>query len=122
MKLSEFRKLIREEVSKVLNEGTPKFKVGQLVDDLTDDDLYRVVKVYPNKAAAMIDMKKTLTPELYKDLQDEVKELYTLQDEPLEPEDDNKPWYVLEPAEGPVQKGYPPYLNPEAYVFKSFHT
>ena len=118
MKLSEFRKLIREEVSKVLNEGTPKFKVGQEVDDLTGDEPFKVVKVYPNKAAAMMDMKKTLTPKLYKILQDEVEELYTLPDRPLKSKDDNKPWYVLKPTEGPVQKGYPPYLNPEAYVFK----
>ena len=33
MKASEFRKLIREEVRKVVNEGTPKYKVGQMTEN-----------------------------------------------------------------------------------------
>ena len=116
MNVKELRQLIKEEISKVLNEGTPKFKVGQEVDDLTGDEPFKVVKVYPNKAAAMMDMEKTLTPKLYKTLQDEVEELYILPDRPLKSKDDNKPWYVLEPTDGSAQKV--PYLNPETYVFK----
>lgn len=116
MKITEFRKLIREEVRKVVNEGTPKYKVGQEVDDINGDEPFKIVKMYPNKAAAMMDMKKTLSPKLYKDLVEEVEEMYDSY-RPIDPKDDRKPWYILKPTEGPAPKGYPPYLSPEAYVF-----
>ena len=116
MKITEFRKLIREEVRKVVNEGTPKYKVGQEVDDLNGDEPFKVVKVYPNKAAAMMDMKKTISPKLYKDLVDEVETYYDNY-RAIDTSDDKKPWYILKPTEGPAAKGYPPYLNPEIYVF-----
>ena len=93
-----------------------KFKVGQIVDDLNGDESFEVVKVYPNKAEAMTDMKMTLSTKLYKILVDDVSGLYDNY-RAIDPRDDKKPWYILKPTEGPEQKGFPPYLNPEAYVF-----
>ena len=93
-----------------------KFKVGQVVDDLNGDESFEVVKVYPNKAEAMLDMKKTLSVKLYKELEEEVSEFYDNY-RAIDSSDDKKPWYILKPTEGGQQKGFPPYLNPEAYVF-----
>jgi len=116
MKATELKKLIREEVRRVLKEGAPKFKVGQEVDDLNGDEPFKVVKIYPNKAAAMMDIKKTISPRRYKDLVDEVESFYDNY-RSIDSSDDKKPWYILEPTEGAVSKEYPPFLNPEAYVF-----
>jgi len=99
-----------------INEGTPEYKVGQVVDDINGDEPFKIVKIYPNKAAAMMDMKKTISPKLYKDLVDEVKEMYSNY-RPINSSDDYSPWYILKPTERAEDKGYPPYLNPEAYVF-----
>jgi len=115
MKISEFRKLIREEVRKVVNEGTPKYKVGQKVTDLNGDEPFNIVKIYPNKAAAMMDMKKTISPKLYKDLADEVEEMYDNY-RPISSKQDGQPWYVIKPISGAGVKGYPPFLNPEVYI------
>jgi hypothetical protein len=93
-----------------------KFKVGQVVDDLNGDESFEVVNVYPNKAEAMLDMKKTLSVKLYKELEEEVSEFYDNY-RAIDSSDDKKPWYILKPTEGVQQKGFPPYLNPEAYVF-----
>ena len=115
MKASEFRKLIREEVRKVVNEGTPKYKVGQTVADLNGDEPFKIAKIYPNKAAAMMDMKKTLTPKLYKDLVEAVSEFYDNY-RPISTKQDSQPWYVIKLNSGAVEKGYPPYLQPEVYI------
>jgi hypothetical protein len=115
MKITEFRKLIREEVRNVIKEGTPKYKVGQTVSDLNGDEPFKVVKIYPNKAAAMMDMKKTLSPKLYKDLANEVEEMYDNY-RPIGSKQDGQPWYVIKPISGAGEKGYPPFLNPEVYI------
>ncbi len=114
MKVTEFKKLIREEVRRVLSEATAKYKVGQTVDDLNGDEPFKVVKVYPNKQAALVDIKKTISPRAFKDMMEEVESMYDNY-RPIDKRDDMRPWYVLEPLEGD-DMGYP-YLNPEAYVF-----
>jgi hypothetical protein len=103
------------EVRKVVNEGTPKYKVGQTVSDLNGDEPFKIVKIYPNKAAAMMDMKKTISPKLYKDLADEVEEMYDNY-RPISSKQDGQPWYVIKPISGAGVKGYPPFLNPEVYI------
>jgi len=113
MKATEFRKLIREEVRRVLNEGITKYKVGQTVDDLNGDEAFTVKKVYPNLQAALADLKSTQSPSNFKKIADDVKELYSNY-RPIDNSDNSKPWYVLEPAEG-GSSDYP-YLNPEVYL------
>jgi len=113
MKASQFRKLIREEVRRVLKEGVAKYKVGQTVDDLNGDEAFTVKKVYPNLQAALADLKSTQSPSNFKKITDDVKELYSNY-RPINKSDNNKPWYILEPAEGDSYNY--PYLNPEAYV------
>ena len=114
MKTQEFRKLIREEVRRVLKEATAKFKVGQTVDDLNGDEPFKVVKVYQNKAAALADLKKTTTPKQFREIMSDVESMYDNY-RPIDSRSDNKPWYILEPVEGGFDDI--PYLNPEAYVF-----
>ena len=113
MKAIQFRKLIREEVRRALKEVTAKFKVGQTVDDLNGDEAFTVKKVYPNLQAALADLKSTQSPSNFKKIADDVKELYRNY-RPIGKSDNNKPWYLLEPAEGGFSDY--PYLNPEAYV------
>lgn len=113
---SESQDSMQVALKRTIREGTPKFKVGQEVDDLNGDEPFKIVKMYPNKAAAMMDMKKTISPKLYKDLVDEVEEMYSNY-RAIGSKDDNKPWYILKPTERAEDKGYPPFLNPEAYVF-----
>jgi hypothetical protein len=115
MKKSEFRNLIREEVRRVIKESAPKYKVGQEVDDLNGDEPFKVVKVYPNKQAALADIKKTVTPEQFKEIMDEVQSMYSNY-RAIDKTDDARPWYVLQSIESDYYNETP-YLNPEAYVF-----
>lgn len=114
MKASEFKKLIREEVRRALKEGTAKYEVGQTVTDSNGDELFKVTKVYPNKAAALADIKSTVSPAIFKKIMDEVAEMYDNY-QAIDSSADNLPWYVLRSLEGGQYNKYP-YLNPEEYV------
>jgi hypothetical protein len=108
MKLREFRKLIREEVRRVLSERA--FKAGQEAVNLNDDPV-KVLKVYPNKKAALMDLKATLPASKFKQIFDEVQEYYDNY-RPIDKRDDMKPWYYVEDMQDPKIKT----LEPHAYL------
>ena len=94
MKIQEFKKLIREEVRNVLNESTPKFRVGQKVKD-TDRDPWKITKIYPNKKTALADLKKTTSQEKFNRLLNYLETLYKGK-RAISDIDDNKSWYLLD--------------------------
>jgi hypothetical protein len=112
MKASEFRKLIREEVRKVLKESIGKYTVGQTITDINGDEPFNIVKVYPNKAAALADVKKTASPRAYKMTIEDIASMYDSY-RPIKSSDDAKPWYLITPEEGESEF---PYVLPEIYI------
>lgn len=116
MKTSEFRKLIREEIRKVLKENAEfeaEFKVGQVVKNDAEDNL-KIVKVYPDKQAALSDLKgEPDYPKIMKQLKDFMKDGNYLI---FRKANDESPWYLV------TLKGKPNlgrYLAPESNLFKS---
>ena len=93
MKASEFRKLIREEVRKILKEG--KFNVGDTVTDINGDMDFQVKVVFKNKQEALAKLKSTLSPKVYAEVLEQVDEMYDGY-KPVSPSSDNKTWYLLD--------------------------
>ncbi len=90
MKITEFKKLIREEVRKVLKEGATK-KVGAKV--FYGDDSCTVVAVFPNMKAA----KKAVEAKYPKAAKYHFMDMdSSVEDGMAEP---NKPWYELKPED-----------------------
>ncbi len=119
MKVIEFKKLIREEIRRVLNESTPRFGVSQIVKD-HDRDRFRITKIYPNLKAALVDAKKTTTPDEFKQLLGYTATLYKGK-RAISKEDDNKPWYLLKAKDDDEvyeTNEYFPNIEPEANLFK----
>lgn len=112
MKASEFRKLIREEVRKVLAESVAKFKIGQEVEDINGDETFEVGEVYSNLQAALSDLKTKVNAKVYKKIIADISDMYSSYN-PIKKSDDNKPWYILEPTES--ERSYP-YLSPQARI------
>ena len=110
MKKSEFRNLIREEIRKVLKENA-QFKVGQVVQDNDEADV-KIVKVYPNKQAALSNLKGA--PDFSKMMKD-LKDLYTSY-RPISKNDDMAPWYVIVSDADPELGRY---LVPESHLFEN---
>jgi hypothetical protein len=89
MKTSEFRKLIREEVRRVLNEGTKK--VGDRA--YYGDDVCTIVAVFPNLSAA----KKAVKVKYPKDFKYHFEDMdSSVEDGMAEP---REPWYELKPKD-----------------------
>ena len=123
MKVSEFRKLIREEVRKAIKEGVAKYKVGQMVID-PNEEQFKILEVYPNKQAALTDLKTKISIKAYQNVMADVAKISKEANKPesdqgytgLTPADMEKPWYVLRSTtEGSEYNKYP-YILPELYV------
>jgi hypothetical protein len=89
MKTSEFRKLLREEVRKVVNEGTKK--VGDKV--YYGDDACTVVAVFPNMEAA----KKAVTAKYPKAAKYHFEDMDSSVEDGMA--DPKKAWYELKPKD-----------------------
>jgi hypothetical protein len=89
MKISEFRKLIREEVRKVVSEGTKK--VGDRV--FYGDDVCTVVAVLPNMAAA----KKAVTTKYPKTAKYHFEDMDSSVEDGMA--DPKAAWYELKPKD-----------------------
>jgi hypothetical protein len=87
MKLIELRQIIREEISRALNEnGNFKFKIGDKLVTYGGEEEVTVLGVKPNLAAALADTKN---PEVIKLLKQHLRQ------DLIDDEDKNKPFYLV---------------------------
>jgi hypothetical protein len=104
MKASEFRKIIREEVRKVLKESVLDYKVGDsVVVDNMEDYPFKVKAIFPNKAKMLADVQKMTTPDKFKKL---VKYLKDSEEDNWDLDNpDGSPWvYVVATGTSPEDR------------------